>query len=289
MSTSIQYAESNITKPCEVKVGTKIRYIPGRFGHSASGITPGEVYTVAEVVERPRGGASYVLEEANHRGSYGFEWFNLVELPQEDSVPSRPTIDFSGSGGLTGTDRSTARAYAADLISRVNKATTNAVLDQVSSGSKAVDAYALAEAVLDATRGSLTRFGQSTARRRAGEKAAHLGYIAHAVLANHADALPVYADGERSRKVETLEGEIAALQAAGTEIIEARDAARQDAAVLRREVESLKSSLSHVQTERLHGARVLVYAREMLSDRQRSKIEGFSSGLIAGRESDWDL
>lgn len=275
----------NLTQS-DLVVGQSYRVTKRLHGH---GFEIGEVITFKT---RPDG-----FSNDTKTWYLGAEEVEEVELEQEeDSVPSRPTIDFSGSGGLTGTDRSTARAYAADLISRVNKGTTNAVLDQVASGSKEVDAYALAAAVLDATRGSLTRFGQSTARRRAGEKAAHLGYIAHSVLANHADALPAYADGERSRKIETLEGEIAALKVAGAHGIEVNQSlaadltkAREEARALRREVESLNRSVTHIQTQRIHNAKVLDYAKSLLTDANRTKVEGFVSGLSAGRNTNWDV
>lgn len=247
--------------------------------------------------------SSTYVDQNGYQGSFHAPWDyqplvlqSLPELQEEDSVPSRPTIDFSGSGGETGYNRATARQYASDLISRVNKGTTNEVLTSVAEGSKAVDAYALAEALLDASRHVATRFGQSMMRRRAGEKVAHLGYIAHAVLANHADGLPVYADGERSRKIETLEGEIAALKVAGAHGIEVNQSlaadltkAREEARALRREVESLKRSVTHVQTERIHNGKVLDYAKSLLTDANRTKVEGFVSGLSAGRNTNWDV
>lgn len=140
------------------------------------------------------------VDSNGDKGTFGNPWsygpLTVESLPKGEEIEAtpRPLIDFSGSS------RATARQYAYDLQSRVNKTETDQVLSQVAEGQQ-VDAYVLAEALLDAQRGCLTRFGQSLSRRRAGEKVAHLGYIAHGVLANHADSLPAYEQGERSRAV----------------------------------------------------------------------------------------
>lgn len=110
----------------------------------------------------------------------------------------RPLVEFDGDS------RKTARIYASDLYSRVNKPETNEILAAIAHG-ESVDAYDAAVAVLDAMRRVGTRFGQSTQRRQYGKAAAHLGHIIHSVLANHADGLPAYAEGDRSRRIEELE------------------------------------------------------------------------------------
>lgn len=116
---------------------------------------------------------------------------------------TRPLIRFDDAD----VDRSTARRYASDLQSRVNKAETNEVLQRVADGLR-VDAYDLAEALLDAQRHVATRFGQSMQRRREGEKVAHLGYIAHSVLKSHADGLPTMEPGARSPRIAELTLEV---------------------------------------------------------------------------------
>lgn len=225
----------------------------------------------------------------------------------------RPTIDFSGSGydHETTVDRSTARAYAADLVSRVNKPETNRVLEEIANSGTQVDAYLLAEAVLDAMRGVATRCGQSTMRRRMGEKAAHLGYIAHAVLASHADGLPVYERGDRSRRVEELRGERNAARAKASLLeTDLRDALRtikeqtahqeesnetirglvKENKALAQKVEAWRTaSLDKVRAlvtqredltaERDEIAAVLAYALEQMDEAGRARVFGYWDGV----------
>jgi hypothetical protein len=127
----------------------------------------------------------------------------------------RPTIDFSTES------RRTAREYAQAAMSRILEPQHNKILQQVVRGSATVDAYALNEALTAAMRACATRFGQSMMRRDATRKVAYLAHITQAVLENHADGLPVYEPGARSRKIETLEGEVAALQRAGVQSLAA--------------------------------------------------------------------
>ena len=220
-------------------------------------------------------------------------------------MTNRPTIDFST------TSRETARDYADSLISRVNKPETNAVLDEVRSGSEAVDAYALAEGLLDAMRHVSTRFGQSMQRRKYGERVAHLGYIAHGVLANHADGLPVYEPGERSRKakqweeiaishqgrIADLEDEAAQQSQLLTEVHDTLHAAkrelddstrafsdykeRADAEVTRllQQVTEANAKLSVVEAERDAAAAALSYVVERLDEADRERVLGYWDGV----------
>lgn len=226
----------------------------------------------------------------------------------ENTTTTRPLIDFAGSS------RATAREYAADLQSRVNKPETNAILRAVEQG-KSVDAYLLAEALLDAMRHISTRFGQSMARRRAGEKAAHIGYIAHGVLANHADDLPVYEDGQRSRllsevqstladarqEVDTLVQERADLTMAASaerrRLVEEIDgmkrqtvalvdqhdlykaAADSEVTRLLAEVEALKSERDIARLERDAAAAVIGYVVERLDGEDRAGVLGYWEGV----------
>lgn len=225
----------------------------------------------------------------------------VQEDDMNESTTTRPTIDFSGNGGVTGTDRSTARAYANDLISRVNKAETNDLLTQVAEGHTEVDAYALAEALLDAMRHVSTRFGQSMARRRAGEKVAHIGYIAHAVLANHADGLPVYEQGERSRVVEDVktalveareevEAVTAAYERRGREVEEVRTkaaeqhsrlvaAANEEIDQIKAERDNLAAKLRVAEIERDAAAATIGYVCERLDGEDRAGILGYWEGV----------
>jgi cell division septum initiation protein DivIVA len=130
-------------------------------------------------------------------GTFGNCWqwgAVLTSLPGAETpeAPERPLVDFSGPSRLT------ARTYAHEAVSKVLKPESNTILKQAAAGEK-VDAYALNAAVTDAMRSATTRNGQSMGRRRQAEKFAHLGHIVQAVLENHADSLPAYPEGERSR------------------------------------------------------------------------------------------
>lgn len=209
----------------------------------------------------------------------------LTSLPAEESpaapAPARPLIDFSGPS------RATAREYATDLTSRVNNEGTNLVLNEVALG-KQVDAYALNEALLDAMRHIATRFGQSMARRRAGEKAAHLGYIVHGVLDNHADNLPAYEAGQRSRKVAALEADLAeahserASLVTEVEALKARTSAAQEESVRIRKVATARDSLlAETVADRDQVASVLDYALDLLSEQDKARVFGFWDGVKA--------
>lgn len=219
---------------------------------------------------------------------------------QEDSMTentTRPTVRFDDRD----VNRSTARSYANDLISRVNKPETNDVLTKVAEGGE-VDAYALAEALLDAMRHVSTRFGQSMARRRAGEKVAHLGYIAHAVLANHADGLPVYEPGARSRVTEEVRTalteareEVEALTAAynrrGREVEQVRSesqakvqrivgAANDEIDKIKAERDALAAELSVVKAEREAATLTIAHVVGRLDEADKSGVLGYWEGAL---------
>lgn len=151
---------------------------------------------------------------------------------------SKPTVDFSGPS------RETAREYAKAADSRILNDDSRKVLKAAAKG-KQVDAYALNEAVLDAMRAATTRHGQSMGRRHLATKVAYLGHITQAVLDAHADGLPTYDDtGVRSRKIETLQGEIAALKTAGEHSIEVNQALTRDLTNARNERYTLTQAAS---------------------------------------------
>jgi hypothetical protein len=214
---------------------------------------------------------------------------------------TRPLIRFDDAD----VDRSTARRYAADIISRVNKPKTNEVMEAV--------AYDLAEACTDAMRHVATRFGQSMVRRREGEKVAHLAYIAHAVLANHADGLPVYEPGARSRRVEELSLEVEhagvvnqTLTADLTKERNARREAERQYLDAQRRAETAEGALAALKAaandevtrlgmavnsnleaalqsmaERDEVAQVLLYALEHLDAEKRQRVFGFWDAVSA--------
>lgn len=190
------------------------------------------------------------------------------EAPMTET-PARPMIDFSDAER----DRSQARQYAADLDSRVLKPENRAVLQAASRGEK-VDAYDLNRAVTEGLSSCATRLGQSMARRELTRKGRHLGYIAQAVLENHADGLPGMEPGARSRKIETLEGQIAALEAAG------RDALAQ--------VEPLTARLDEERQAResliaIHNGRLKTLANERDEARDRAVKAEYAAELLDER------
>lgn len=205
---------------------------------------------------------------------------------------ARPLIRFDDRD----IDRSTARRYANDLISRVNKPETNEILGAVADGCE-VDAYRLAEAVLDAMRHVSTRFGQSMVRRRAGEKAAHLGYIAHAVLANHADSLPPLEPGARSPRIAELELEIEHAGVVNQQLSADLVEARRQASVARRSIFGLKRAANneitrlHAEVARLSAesasleasrdvfAAGVAYATELLPPCAQQRLFGYLDGV----------
>ena len=190
---------------------TNVRDLPINTPVRVTSILHGHGFEIGQVIYKSTNSAGNRFSaQPDDRGEGWYLEDNEVEIVVEEA-PARPTIDFSTDS------RQTAREYAGDLISRVNKPASNRVLQGVVNGEEEVDAYLLSEALLDAMRGVSTRFGQSTARRDAGRKAAYLGHIIHAVLASHADSLPAYEKGERSQKLRDLEAELASARGIAAE------------------------------------------------------------------------
>lgn len=199
----------------------------------------------------------------------------IVEYP----ATARPTIDFSGSS------RATARDYAARAVSRINRPETNEILDAVAQG-ESVDAYALAEAVLDAMRGATTRCGQSYGRREMAREIAYLGHIVHPVLANHADGLPAYAEGDRSRAVEAArEGlreataEIDRVVASLNDVTARAERESERRRRAEQEVIDLRAERDALQVERDEVHSVLAYALDRLSPEDRARVFGYWDGI----------
>lgn len=136
------------------------------------------------------------------------EWVRLVKRETE-----RPTVLLT---------KQTSLDYAKAANSRVLKPQSQETLKAAAAGFE-VDAYALNAALTDAMSSAATRHGQSMGRRELTRKIRHLAYIVQAVLENHADGLPAYEIGERSRHVE-------ALKAANLGIREQREQAKRDLA-----------------------------------------------------------
>jgi len=166
---------------------------PTEQDNTDMGIRTGEIYTVIRASHY-----SLTIDARGEELSFDHRWFDPAP-EKEPQPPARPTIDFGGDS------RATARDYANSLLSKGLKAESMAVLNDAALG-YVVDALALNEAVLDAMRQSATRYSQSSQRKDHAKRAAYLGHIVQAVLENHADQLPAYEQGERSRAVESWKG-----------------------------------------------------------------------------------
>lgn len=243
----------------------------------------------------------------NNRGTWTASALEIIgvgrpteeEPVEEDEAPQlgRPTIDFSGSS------RATAREYAAAMPSAALDDEANAILADVASGRAEVDAYALNRALLSVMRLSATRFRNSFDRREFTTKVAHLGHIVQAVLENHADRLPAYEKGIRSRRIETLEGERAALtqaasderrrlcaeidslraeaQALASDHLEYKAAADAEISRLRELVGDRTMERDDAETERDTLASVIDYSFELLPVLDRCRVLGYWDGLTA--------
>lgn len=210
-----------------------------------------------------------------------------------DPLPARPTIDFSTPS------RETAREYARSLNSRVLKPENQRILDAVGRGEQ-VDAYDLNKAVMEALSSCATRAGQSMARRDMTKKGRHLAYIVQGVLENHADGLPVYADGERSRKMEDLKQAVASAreeidrQVAENEALKLQHskaifeqqedltALQEQYDVLLKVAESRDEILAETVRERDTLAETLDYIlSNLVEDVDKARILGFKDGYAA--------
>lgn len=280
------------------------------------GFKVGDAVTVTALLEDEDGEYVRIAEDAekddeDNAPVWNVSWFTDCQSKVIRSTPTesqeddmndatttpRPTVRFDDRD----VNRSTARSYANDLISRVNKPETNDVLSTVADGGE-VDAYTLAEALLDASRHVATRFGQSVQRRRAGEKVAHLGYIAHAVLASHADGLPAYEPGARSLAVEEskralvlareeVEALTRALEArkreteqvrydAETKVARIVGAANDEIDKIKAERDALASKLRAVEAEREAAALTIAHVVGRLDDEDKSNVLGYWEGAL---------
>ena len=280
---------SHITNP---QVGQTVRFRRHEIAGDPLTRKVGEQVVITHVSDNGR----FVTFDGGE-GAWSREWFEAVE-----SAPERPRIDFSGPS------RETAREYARSLISRANRPDTQRQLELVAAGNEAVDAYDLNVALLDAMRRVGTRFGQSSQRSEHGKRAAYLGHIVQSVLANHADNLPAYAEGQRSRKIEELEKQLAeevaargAIQASEGIVRQALRTAQYEldkstefAEAKERQLQAAQSVLSRLAEEKAaHDAErealaeerstlaaVIAYALERIEDpAEQQRIFGFWDAL----------
>lgn len=213
----------------------------------------------------------------DHGRGWGAVWFDPAEQSIGESVPGRPVVHFDDE--LAGRDRSKARQYAAEAMSRSLDAEHNRLLGMAADG-ESVDAYRLNEAITAAIRSAVTRKGQSTARREQAARFAHVAHIVQAVLENHADNLPAYAEGERSRLLEEAKG---ALEEARLEIesltaqYEEIKAHRNDLDVRDMLIADLNGRLAEFE-ERAR------FTESLLDDAGQNKVLGWRYGYAAGKK-----
>ena len=235
--------------------------------------------------------------EVTHPGDTGSYYAAEVEVVERQNVV-RPTIDFSGDR------RKLTREYAGTVNSRILDKEHRATLAHASNGGT-VDAYALNAALTAAMSSCATRAGTSPARRELTKKVRHLAYITQAVIENHADGLPVYAEGDRSRLVEDLKTQVSVVEnereAYRSGMAEAQKAALTAIYELERTAEALGEAKGETE-------RVLAIAAErdsiivglsedltrhvalreyvedvLLNNEQRHAVAGFTYGYVFGQ------
>lgn len=107
----------------------------------------------------------------------------------------------------------TAETYAANSTSvKLLDNEQNAVLFTAARG-EAVDVVEFRKAATAALSAAATRAGSSPGRREYTKMARHLIYWADAIIEGALDELPTFEPGERSRKVQELQDEVARLRA----------------------------------------------------------------------------
>ena len=307
-NTLTTFAIGDRVKIRDEYVGTGTRFSFGSFG-----LEPGDTATITHVHPEPDGydaTVSVLWDKGNHydNGSNGgggcFQKPPRVAAPA--AAPPPPPVHFAAETG--GRDRSTAREACAEAVSRVLPPPANQILREAASG-KSVDAYALNDAITKAIRSAATRHGQSTARREQAKRFAHVAHIVQAVLENHADNLPAYGPGERSRALADLKAEVASSLAEARREVEhagkVNQSLTQDLTAARAENDLLKQAASDerrricgdLDTARANLAQTIREANEFeaalefvllnfCSDEDRLKVEGFRLGFAEGSRQD---
>lgn len=272
------------------------------FSFDVYGLVIGDRATITRVYGDDTVEVKWDRESHKDNGiNWGEGWFDVVT----DEAPQRPLVHFDDE--KAGRDRSKAREFARDAVSKVLSDEDNEILAAAGAG-ESVDAYALNRAVLAAMRSATTRLGQSTARRSMASGFAHLGHIVQAVLENHADNLPGYEPGARSRlldeagtalrearvEVERLTSVIDERTSESSEVI--ADLHRQIAALKDAGAERLPEVVADLTTARTNLSQTireanefeatLAYAKSLLSDEDRLKVEGFGLGFTEGARQD---
>lgn len=229
-------------------------------------------------------------------GSAGTWSHAALDLIVETPTAERPLVHFDDI--MAGRDRSKARAYATEAVSRTLDDEHNAILVLAAEG-KSVDAYALNAAITAAMRSAVTRLAQSMARRKMAEHFAHLGHIVQATLENHATSvgdpnadnlrgLTEERDVARARVNDLCEERATLKQAASderrrlcAEIDENHAQAVAEGAELRATIDALREDLADTTRARVIADNALDYTLRSLvaPDNFPARLEGFKDGV----------
>jgi len=310
--TGMDLGDSEVAGPVDVnpdrvlEVGDRVRFRKTSWisgGDSADvgtmwDIVAGDEGVVTKVYPGIHGPATNIDIEWDKPGSRNAQGTHLSWVtPIDPPVPARPQIDFSGLRYAT------TREYAETLKSGALSDRANDVLTQIAAGQK-VDAYDLNGQMPYVLSSCATRSRSSSERRELAKQARHLCHIVQAVLENHADDLPAYAEGERSRAVAAVKAEATGyalqvdakqreLDAVSTALREQQQsnedlrnergtltqAASDERRRLTDEIDALKTeaSVRDLALARTQGA--LDYAVAMLPNSAEIKVAGFIDGF----------
>lgn len=240
---------------------------------------------VLDANQRPTNATTSYTVDGKEEGEFYACWHwsaRLTSLPEsevsdEETVPERPTINFAGSS------RQTSRDYASNILKITGFKTVEhaGVLEDVANG-YVVDAYALNAALTAALRAGLNKGRTAADRRDFGTQVAHLGHITQAVLENHADSLPAYVEGQRSRKVEALQAEVDRLTERVDHAMGKHNEVSEELAGVRQEAADYRASADG-EAIRLLG--LLETRADQLTERQEvvaalSEVTKYALGLL---------
>jgi hypothetical protein len=214
----------------------------------------------------------------------------------DESAPGRPLVHFDDD--LAGRDRSKARAACGEAVSKSLKPEHNTRLRNAAAG-ESVDAYDLNEAITAAIRSAATRKASSSQRRDQATRFAHVAHIVQAVLENHADNLPAYAEGQRSRLLEDAkEGleaarlEIESLTAQYKEVAMHRASMAQERAeaqrnlrIANRTIESRDAIIANLNARLAEFEERARFTESLLDDAGQNKVLGWRYGYAAGKDA----
>jgi hypothetical protein len=212
----------------------------------------------------------------------------LTSRTVSTTTPTQEVTIMSNTRPVAALPYQTQRDYA--LKARSPKCLTeevNAILTAAGEG-EAVDVYDFLGAATAALSLAATRAGQSMARREWTKEARALIHWADAIIRNHLDGLPAYAEGDRSRAVEAakdglraareevynLSARIASLIQEKSDVEIALDEARHAALAAITRAEAAERT-ADAKIDR----NVFNYVWGFLSPTQRSQTRGFVDGV----------